>query len=408
MAKVGSVKVGQVHSCPKSIRELVKVDLVKTTLSKVIGFVSLSRDVFDHIAPSCTIWVQGFRTRESQRLAAWSQLPGGQAVHGWRPVREVGWRCASPHLVTRRFWSWSRFVDVSHMSSHTVGISLVSCAPSTAPPIASLLVPAQLPVWPPTRCLWPPPRSLCSGRGVGQKGVCLGECSSVHLQRGRRQGHHKRDCEGSRFGGAQCTRCQEAGSGGWWFAIARRGSTRGRHRTGLVCAFHANGWRTHWRSDACSSPTQEGSDLSWAGGASGSRTPRCSRHGRGRQVVTRNPVVCEPVGQCQGSSKEPTGCADTWNKRGDFGGAHCCHVQLLGLLQCLCWSGRRLEGRMAPVRRNMRWNVLVCTRVWLSAQCRCWVLCTRGVCAHRLRDILIHPSSQKKQLLHLLTIKKII
>ena len=40
---------------------------------------------------------------------------------------------------------------------------------------------AHLPMWPPTRHVWPPSRSVCRGRGVGKEGLPSGMCGRADL-----------------------------------------------------------------------------------------------------------------------------------------------------------------------------------------------------------------------------------
>ena len=61
--------------------------------------------------------------------------------------------------------------------------ALTSLAPP--PPIHC----TSLPVWPSTRLLWPPPRSMCTSGSSGPAELRSGVCCSARVPRSRREGH---------------------------------------------------------------------------------------------------------------------------------------------------------------------------------------------------------------------------
>ena len=58
--------------------------------------------------------------------------------------------------------------SVPQLQSHPVGTATIQGPPLAPSPIAPSFVRAFMPVWPPTRSVWPPPRCLCTGRDLGQ------------------------------------------------------------------------------------------------------------------------------------------------------------------------------------------------------------------------------------------------
>ena len=104
-------------------------------------------------------------------------------VHGWRGTTEtrtsslVSQTQQGTVAILRRAWEWFGFLHQSHVSDHPIGFPPLPPPlvppPSTPPPFDR----AFLPVWPSTRHLWPSPRCLRTGWG-------LGECGGPYLQRG--------------------------------------------------------------------------------------------------------------------------------------------------------------------------------------------------------------------------------
>ena len=70
------------------------------------------------------------------------------------------------------------------------------CVASQTPLVSFTLVCCKLPVWPSTRSLWPPPRSLPACRGSGTAGVPVGERSSTRLSRSRSTRFDQCSCAG--------------------------------------------------------------------------------------------------------------------------------------------------------------------------------------------------------------------
>ena len=85
--------------------------------------------------------------------------------------------------IPRRAWEWFGFLHKCHVSDHAIGFPPfpppLVVSPSAPPPFDC----AFLPVWPPTRCSWPSPRCLRTGWGLGEEGVCSGECGGPYLER---------------------------------------------------------------------------------------------------------------------------------------------------------------------------------------------------------------------------------
>ena len=66
-------------------------------------------------------------------------------------------------------------------------------------PPASLLIRAQLPMWPSTRRLWPSSRSLRTDGDARSSGLCSGERSDTYLSGSGRTGSHQHVSERHRF-----------------------------------------------------------------------------------------------------------------------------------------------------------------------------------------------------------------
>ena len=103
-------------------------------------------------------------------------------------------------------WAWVRGCVVCGAIElpHPYSFPFVSrfIAPTTPPSTPPL--PAFVPMWPPTRLVWPPSCSVCSGGMVGEAGVCSGISG-----RWPRHDEHARQRVG--FARASCRRSQTGG-----------------------------------------------------------------------------------------------------------------------------------------------------------------------------------------------------
>ena len=118
------------------------------------------------------------------------------------------------------------------LSPHPYSFPFVSrfVAPTTPP--STLPLPAFVPIWPPTRLVWPPSCSVCSGGMVGEAGVCSGISGSTGLQRGRWPRHDEHARQRVGFARASCRRSQTGGRCGRAPAL-RRGAIGHRHHFGV-------------------------------------------------------------------------------------------------------------------------------------------------------------------------------
>ena len=104
-------------------------------------------------------------------------------------------------------------VHMPNVQAHTIGIPSLQGALDTPPPAASLSDRVQLPGWPLPRCLWPPPRSLRTGRGAEQNWLHFGKRHSTCVPRGRRARQHARSCQRSGLGSPGSGGRTQTGSG---------------------------------------------------------------------------------------------------------------------------------------------------------------------------------------------------
>ena len=102
-------------------------------------------------------------------LAERSSIQNGIVVDARVRLPKNGGICKSFSAITRESRSWSGFESMPHLQTDTVGAATLP-GPLAPSPIDS--VRAFLPVRPPNRPIWPPPRCLCTGRDSGQEEIC--------------------------------------------------------------------------------------------------------------------------------------------------------------------------------------------------------------------------------------------
>ena len=115
---------------------------------------------------------QGTKWKNSSGMWCWMATRGWCMQAPQRLAHVPSSRKPSKGIVAipRKAWEWFGSLHQSHVSDHLIGFPplpppLVP-SPSTPPPFDR----AFLPVWPSTRYLWPSPRCLRTGWGLGECG----------------------------------------------------------------------------------------------------------------------------------------------------------------------------------------------------------------------------------------------
>ena len=145
-------------------------DFVRSHFTKLAA----DRQILLERIGSCWCARAGWQHEEAERHFSDTQVFGHLEAHS---------RCAFAR------WSWSR-IGV-HELPHQFHDLFQSPAlqGSSHAALASPLHHAHLSVWPSTRSLWPPPRSVPAGWGARAARVCAGERAGKNLPRGREQSH---------------------------------------------------------------------------------------------------------------------------------------------------------------------------------------------------------------------------
>ena len=258
---------------------------------------------------SCMVRALHFEMSSSQVLAGWQHEAASRVERHHREHTLMSVLSDEGSFEVTE-WPLLGCCVVRHaiMLPHSDSSPPLSCLAAQTPPSPPSDC-SHLPMWPPTRFLWPSSCSVCAVR-VGWTGICCGECSGQSMPRGRRPGFHQRD--GSRPGptGPTSTRWPTAGScrrrppAVWGHAA--------RHRSTLVSP------RTH---PELIGPRTRSRLVVLAGEVGG-------RWSMKRAWPKRGPVL------------NPPSCARELNLLGGSGGQHSWHVLLDVLLPRMWWRGR--------------------------------------------------------------------